>query len=380
MSLLQKSKLWNTLQGLRLSKVGNGQDAGDAAQSHLPFWLRARFIGPAQRKVIYQLCGDLLDVGLDLTATYRVVAETMDARGKRGAARILREMADGLGTGQSQTQILEFAHGPERIFFTALQNSDAAIVYHGAARMLGVDSKIKRAVSTAILGPSILTLMLAGLFVMLGLALFPAFEGISPRTDWPAVSQWIAAIAEFIAGYGIWLGAALGVMAVLVAWALPNFSASGTAGRLRQILDRLPPFSFYRLLTGTSFLFTTLEMARAGGTLNPATLEKVAASNSPYTRAFIDQISARLFKGESFGHAVSAGGYWPDRELNAVFGALSDRGADMGRFRIYLDTWLEAVEATVAMRARGINGLLLALIAATISGAGGAIFGIVMNF
>ena len=262
--------------------------------------------------------------------------------------------------------------------FANVSRSEGGRIFQGAARVLRVDQKIKAAIWSAVAGPLFLFAALGVLMLVMGATVFPAFETITSREDWPFIAKFISAIAYGIADWALWLGGLLAILFAAITAALPLIPAvNGWFAPLRKFLDRFPPFSLYRIMTGSSFLFATLEVGRAGGTLTPETLRNISDTSSAYTKAFVDLIAKSLWRGDNFAKAVTAAGHWPDRELNAVLGALSTQSDGLERFRKYLDGWLEAIEALVAARARALNIALLALITAIIAGAATALFGII---
>ena len=99
----------------------------------------------------------------------------------------------------------------------------------------------------------------------------------------------------------------------MVAWTGPG----------RTVLDRIAPFSLYRTLTGSAFLFVTMEFLAAGIDVNDRTFEALKRAASPYARHRIAAIQGHMARGVGLGRSmVLAGHGFPDPSLVPVVAAL----------------------------------------------------------
>ena len=81
----------------------------------------------------------------------------------------------------------------------------------------------------------------------------------------------------------------------------------------RTALDRIAPFSLYRTITGSAFLFVALEFLAAGLDLNDRAFEDLKRHASPYARHRIGAIQRGMARGAGLGRAMALAGHgFPD--------------------------------------------------------------------
>ena len=119
------------------------------------------------------------------------------------------------------------------------------------------------------------------------------------------------------------------------------------AGVGRELLDRIPPFSLYRLRMGATFAFVLLENARVGHEINRAFLLNLATGLPPYSRSRIKAIAEYADRTNIGNAAITAGHGFPDPELNAVLRAYAGQADWVPRYARYANAWLERLQARV---------------------------------
>lgn len=148
---------------------------------------------------------------------------------------------------------------------------------------------------------------------------------------------------------------------LILAWTGP--------GRAR--LDRIAPFSLYRVIVGSAFMFVLLEYLKAGIDLNDRTFEELKKSASRYTRHRIGAIQALMARGKGLGASMIATGHgFPDPKLLRIVESLDGVPGWEVKIQAYIDRWVLRSEALMKARAAVLSNLLYLL--ATVI-AGGAI-------
>ena len=137
----------------------------------------------------------------------------------------------------------------------------------------------------------------------------------------------------------------------------------------RLLLDRLPPWSLYKLRMASAFLFAIVETARTGGEIKTSTLQAMADAANPYMRDRLNRIAEGLVSGNIGQASIAAGQDFPARDLNAILALIAAQDGWIERFATFLDRWLADVELTIQRATAGLNIVLLALIAASLAGA-----------
>lgn len=360
--------------------LSNLKDEMQSTKFEFPLPLARLFFGAKVRADAWELIADLMDSGLEDNRAIESAAYMFRLRGKAAAAAVLSDLATSIGSGAFVEKLGLAARGAEALVFSNVGTVAGPVVFRGAARIVRNEQTIRTAILEAMAKPALLVVSLVGLFVMMGLNLFPAFETIAPRKDWAASTQTIASVSDWLISSGYWGLAAVLVLVVAVAVSQPHFVGTSRAMRvIRGGLDYLPPWSFYRLRTGAAFAFAIVEVARAGGTLNSATLSRMSRMGSKYSAVHVDAIAKALLDGANLGEAFQAGGKFPDPELNAVMAVLAGQPNALEKFGTYTDRWILAAEKSVKQKAAVINALLLVALTGVIVSIILAILGIMSS-
>lgn len=171
-----------------------------------------------------------------------------------------------------------------------------------AARLSIAANKIKKAIYVGAAMPALLLIMLTAMIGGFDVYMAPVFKNLMPVNKWPEGAQTLYAIAHFITGNWYWLIAgAIGSATVI------SLTMNGWVGRLREIADKLPPWSVYKNYQASSFLIGLASMLKAGVALNDA-LKIMNKNASPWLQVHIEQMLGSLrIGGSNYGEAMDTG-------------------------------------------------------------------------
>jgi type II secretory pathway component PulF len=147
-----------------------------------------------------------------------------------------------------------------------------------------------------------------------------------------------------------------------IIWSFPIWT-----GAWRARFDRMPPWSFYCLVMGTSFLASLVAFLRAGMPV-PEALRRLRATANPWLRERIDATLYYVNSGYDLGEALHHAGYqFPAREIVEdlrIYATLGNLDASMNRIS---SEWTK--HSLDNLRATGdvMKVVGMALIAATIA-------------
>ncbi len=314
---------------------------------------------------IYATTADLLASGFSLEGALAVTKGVAEERGGRIEALVLGHWRRALLRGRFAEEIRLWVPPSEAMILAAYGRVDARHLFDGARRVADLQERQMRAVQAALAVPALLFATLAVMLWGAGGYFMPVLTTLVPPERWPPtaalfrdVSLWLHAWPLLFAGIVAGLGAVLA--AATLAW----------TGPLRTVLDSLAPFSLYRTVVGSAFLFVLLEYLKAGVDLNSRTFEDLKRSASPYTRHRIGAIQALMAQGHGLGAAMIAAGHgFPDPSIVPVVAALDgipDWEARLGRF---VERWIRRSESLLKARTALVNAFLL-LVATAIAGGG----------
>ena len=322
------------------------------------------FLNRRARIDFYATVADLLDADFSLEAALAVTIQTARDQGRGQEAWIIRTWRDALVRGSFAGEVSTWIPASEAMIFMAYGEVDAAHLFAGAARVADLRQRQTAAVLSALAMPA---LLIASVLLMLwgaGGWFIPVFQEILPDDRWPLtgalfrdVSLWLFAFPHVLLG-GL-AAAAFVIRRILLTWKGPG----------RSVLDRIAPFSIYRTIVGSAFLFVLLEYLRAGVDLNDATFERLRKAASPYTRHRIAAIQRGMARGRGMGRAMTETGHgFPDPALIPVGAALDDIPAWEIKLARFIDRWVLRSEAAMKARAAVLNMILILAVTVIVGG------------
>ncbi len=327
----------------------------------LGFKLRRLAFTKAVRVETWQLLADLTQSGMPFSEALMTAANVYKQRGKSNVYHILLDLRAALPHNKLSTVAALYAPGGETLLMTGYGEADTHRLFEGMARIARADLMITRAITSAVTGPIVLFCILSGILYISGAQLYPSFTELRPIEQWPATARIFAQFTIWFANTGYVLAIIFAAIAAILSWAVPSYTSRG-----RTKLDRLPPFNFYKLRMGASFIFAVVEAGRMGQQINSSFLYKMAQNASPYIRTRITGIG-KLLGSMSLGDAaIKAGHEFPARDLNTILAAFSTQENWLESLAKFVDRWLETVEVQAKRTAAFLNILLMSLAAIAI--------------
>lgn len=260
-------------------------------------------------------------------------------------------------------------HGLDEAFFGWIPQEEAMLIRGGsksnnlASALLDcatlIDSKreIKQSVYKAMAYPILILGMLLVLLLTVSFYVVPELANMTDPASWTGSAAVLYRISAFIAspmGMIVLLLVVVFTTASMVS--LPYFT-----GSLRVQLDNKPPWSIYRLLTGSVWLFTVATLLKANISLDVILADMLENdSMKPWLRERVSKIQVGYKEKGSFGTLLlSLGMNFPDKELVedlAIYASLP--GFQDNLYSISKE-WLEDGVEKVSAQARVLNSVLL---------------------
>ncbi len=321
-------------------------------------WRRAWLeivLGRRARVDCYRLIADLLEADFALEGALEIAARTARDEGHAVRARILARWRRALLADRFADTAGRWVPAAEAMIFRAYGRIDAALLFAAAARVAELRDRQLSAVWKAIAMPLVLA---AGVTVLLWAAgghFIPVLETVSPPENWSPAARLFRTSATWLHANPLRFAVLCGVFGASLAAATVAWTGPG-----RVLCDRVAPFSLYRMLTGSAFLFVVLEFLRAGIDLNERAFEEIKRATSPYVRHRIGRIQAHMARGAGLGESmVLAGHGFPEPALIPVIAALDGTRNWERKLSRFVDRWISRSETTLRTRAAALNGALL---------------------
>ena len=325
----------------------------------------ALVMGRKARTDCFRMIADLLEAEFSLERALEIAAQASKDQGHAGRARLLGSWRRAL----LEDRFAETAAGAlpasEAMIFHAYGRVDAAMLFAAAARVGEMRDRQLSAVWKALAMPLVLAVGLVLLLWAAGGYFIPVIESVSPPEQWGQGARLFRSVSSWLYANPLIFGGTLAGLAAVTAAAMVAWTGPG-----RTQLDRIAPFSLYRTITGSAFLFVVMEFLAAGIDVNDRAFEALKRSASPYTRHRIASIQGFMARGSGLGRSmVLAGHGFPDPSLVPVVAALDGAPGWERKLTRFVERWVGRSEELLRARAAMLNGALL-IVAAVVMASG----------
>lgn len=276
------------------------------------WWIKVR-IGAKARARVYKSLAMLLANNTLLSDALAKIHDIYSNGGRKSppVAVMLAECRQTVAEGRSFADAIRPWVSPveSSLIASGEKSGNLRGAFTDAIDLIEGNSKIVRAVLGGAIYPLVLVGMLCVLLWIIQNKLVPPLVAIAPPDLWTGWSRLMYLISQFTTHYG-----AATLIVLGAAGAASLASLSRLRGNLRFYLDKVPPWSTYRMIVGSSMLLSIGTLIRNGVKLHDALL-LLADNANPYLRERLDAVILGTTKGLNLGEALDAAEYdFPDRE------------------------------------------------------------------
>lgn len=333
---------------------------------------------PKSRRRLYERLSAPIEAGVRTKDALQMLFQRAAFKSETDThAIILRNMLFSIDHGSKPSDgLAQFIPLNELLILRAgEEQGDLASAFKRAAKTIDTEVKIKRTVRKALISPISYVAGLIGVMWYLGTFVGPALAGVLPMEEWGGRASFIADVSMFVTS----LLFPITIIALITLFLFLLFMQKRYTGRARVYLDKIPPFSLFRVQQGATWLTTYSAMLQAGRRMD-STLEELQEISGRYKNYYLahrtEQILDEISHGASdIGNAMErTGTNFPDEELISDLVMQSSLTDFDERIEIIADRWVENTAENVEAIAKKINTLVFILIFAFF---GMFIFGIV---
>lgn len=276
-------------------------------------WLIRRSFNAKVRASVWKKVAVQIRHGITFYSAIEMLRDRARRKKKRVAAvydHILRVSQTG---GNIQSALVGWASSEEIMLISAGEKQDLAYGLRLAWQMLNSKGAIRKQVIGAAAYPIFLLLLCIGVLCIISFILVPEFTKMLPPERWTGVAGALLMLSDFVASvYGAAVGIAILVLAAVIFFTLPVWT-----GRLRVFADKYAPWSIYREVVGSSWLFSVATLMSAGIQPRQIFSENLASRTcSPYLRERISAIDYQMGLGNNLGESMSnAGMNFPSEDV-----------------------------------------------------------------
>ncbi len=229
-----------------------------------------------------------------------------------------------------------------------------------AERIIEAKDNIKNSLKSALTYPIFLFFLLIIMLLVVAFMLIPAFTEVNDPSKWQGFAKILYYVSIFISSiYGLLFGIFFAFAISMMFFSFPNYT-----GKYRTFLDKIPPYSIYRMLVGSTWLFTFSSLMKAGKQQNDI-LKDMAESdiNTPYLRSRV-QIILDNFIGKNLGEAlILSETSFPDEELIRDLNTYSNLPEFEQKLYEISEDWIKYGEQKLNENAKVFQNICLMFIA-----------------
>ncbi|MDP9196015.1 MAG: type II secretion system F family protein [Pseudomonadota bacterium] len=253
-------------------------------------------------------------------------------------ALLIREWLKRYRAGASFSEALEGSL-PDRdlmMIRAGEESGSLAAALEGIQTIDTAAAAMKEAISRAVAYPLFLGLLLFGILWMFGVTMIEPMRQSAPPQVMAQMAG-LGAVSDFIRSWGLLVIGVLVAFIVFIVIALPHWR-----GKVRVWFDRIPPWSWYRVWQGATFMLGMSALLKAQVPLRRAMETMESQARGAWLRERIGLARLETLKGKNLGEALRATGLnFPSPEFALDLEILSERG-DVGQIiDIVTKEWLE---------------------------------------
>lgn len=250
----------------------------------------------------------------------------------------------------------------ERLMLSVGDVSDLESAILNLIKVTEGSTKMIRPIIGAISYPSFLALVSVLIIYGIGVYMVPPMVEAAPNVRWRGTAQTLYNTSVWIEKN--WLIAFLSLPAVM---AIIYFTIGIWTGKIRAIVDNLPPWSLYKVFSGISWLLALSALVK-GGTPVSIALRSLRKDSSRYLQERIDKTLVFINNGDNLGQALMKTGLnFPDKEIVQDLKIYSE----LDNFEEALDNlannWLDESVYLIEQKASILNMAALLLIGGIIA-------------
>lgn len=221
-------------------------------------------------------------------------------------------------------------------------------------------------VAGAVAYPLVLLSVFTGMLLLLSLEVIPQLALLSNPEAWDGAAAALYHISNGIASPG---GAAALALSIL-AFAGSLVSLPFWTGRLRLYVENVPPWSMYRLVTGTIWLFTVATLLRSGVQLNFILDDMLSNQNlRPWLKERVLAIRAEYALGKKLGQVLAdTKMHFPDDEMIDDLLVYAELQEFHTQLHLLAGEWLQDGIARIDLQAKFINSICIGSIFVLLTG------------
>ena len=247
-----------------------------------------------------------------------------------------------------------WAPGRERLMLSTGDVSNLESALHNLIKVTEGSTKMIRPIVGSIAYPAFLSMMSVLILYAIGVYMVPPMLDAAPGLRWTGTAADLVGVSEWIQKYWIIAFSILPVSMLVI------YATIGIwTGKIRVIIDRIPPWSLYKIFVGISWLLAMAALIK-GGTPVSSAMTILRRDANAYLKEKIDKSLKYINNGDNLGDALYKTELeFPDREIIADLSVYSE----LDNFEEAIDNlaneWLDESVYMIEQKASILNMIAL---------------------
>lgn len=238
----------------------------------------------------------------------------------------------------------------ERLMLSVGDVSDLESALLNLIRVTEGSTKMVRPIIGAIAYPSFLFMMAILIIYGIGVYMVPPMLDAAPGTHWTGLARDLVDVSDWIKDYWIVAFSSLPVIMIMIYLTIGIWT-----GKIRAIVDNMPPYSLYKVFVGISWLLALSALVK-GGTPVSTAMRALRRDASRYLQERIDKTLVFINNGDNLGMALKKTGLnFPDKEVIADLKIYSELDNFEEALEALANEWLEESVYLIEQKAALLN-------------------------
>lgn len=276
---------------------------------------------------IYRLCSNEVNLSFNQVVDALREQQFKLHKGKSLLYFVYSDILTRLSSGSSESEALAgYVPDVDVMMINAFKDDDISTGFKG---LMDYNKKVKE-MNSALLKALAYPGMLFGISIVVvwyfSISLIPALTAaLTPDMSLSSASEMMIDLSNNFYIYLIIICVSTVGLIILLSWALPNYN-----GKYRRFLEKIPPFSIYRIVNGCGFLNALAALSNSGYQQYEA-IEEMKENSTKYLGYRLELIAEQIKGAKNLGSAlVDINLDFPDKkmlediELISRFGVLED--------------------------------------------------------
>jgi type II secretory pathway component PulF len=222
--------------------------------------------------------------------------------------------------------------------------------------------KIRAAVIGGAAYPALVLGFVLGYIYLFGTRVIPEFSRLGDPSAWHGAARSLHLMSTWVRG---WMP--LFILLVIALAAAMFYSMPRWCGSVRLLADRLPPYSIYRMLSGSGFLLAFSALLSAGITVEKS-LYRLCGAAGPWLRERLEGALLGVKSGLNCGEALRHAGYgFPSPEIVDDLCIYSEYRGFPEVLKTLADEWMEEGVARISAQMKVVNGVAITVLTGVIA-------------